>query len=335
MVASISVITAQVTVYILSALGIGTIGLFHIPQIATLDTKLLFAPLLVGIVCGIASMFFTNLYQHINNKVQLIIKKIPVKILFPILFACVSVVGFFIFDTLGSGHSLTEKLFSTQMVWYFILLLFLIRTIIMIVSNTAGVTGGIFLPTLSFGALAGALCGELMILLGWIDAEHYVLRVILGIAAFLGATSHIPVTACVFAIEALGGFNNVLPIIIAVTVSYLVIEMSGCDDFTDTVINSKMHSIKDGKTPSIIDVALTVNKNAFITGKELRNILWPDSCYVVSIERTPEHRGKHEMLEGDVITVHYKTYNPPATAEELRILMGEQSEEIEKIMNPV
>lgn len=334
MIASISVMTAQITVQILSSLGIGTLGLFHMPQIQATDTKLLFVPFVVGIVCGIGSLLFTRLYQFINKITHALIKKVSVKILFPLLFACVSVIGFFISDSLGTGHSLTEELFSTQMVWYFIILIFLIRAIVMMVSNTMGVTGGIFLPTLSFGALLGALCGELMIYFGLIGTEHYILIVVLGIVAFLGATSHIPITACIFAIETLGGFNNVLSVIIAVTVAFLLVEIFGGKDFTDTVIESKVRSIKKGKTAIIVDVPLTVNKNAFIIGKELRDILWPNSCFVVSIDRQPEHRGKHEILEGDVITVHYKTYNPSVTAEELKILMGEQSEGIEKIMNP-
>ena len=55
---------------------------------------------------------------------------------------------------------------------------------------------------------------------------------------------------------------------------------------------------------------------------------------MVSIERAPEHRGKHEVLEGDIITVHYKTYDTAMTAEEIKTLMGEQSAEVEEIMNP-
>ena len=158
--------------------------------------------------------------------------------------------------------------------------------------------------------------------------------VVLGIVAFLGATSHIPVTACVFAIEALGGFHNTLSVIIAVTVAFLIIDIFAMEDFTDTVIESKMRSAKKGKIKTIVDVSLTVSKNAFAIGREMRDILLPNACFIVSIDRAPEHKGKHEILEGDVITVHYKTYTPEATAEELTVIMGEQSDEVQKIMNP-
>lgn len=335
MVTSISVMTAQFTVQLLSSFGIGSLGLFHLPQISALDPKLLFVPLIIGIFCGIGSLLFSHLYKHINEFTHFLLKKIPVKFLFPLLFACVSLIGFFISSLLGTGHSLIEQLFSTQMLWYVLIFVFLIRAIVMMVSNTAGVTGGVFLPTLSFGAIIGSLCGQTMISLGWIDSEHYILMVMLGIVAFLGSTSHIPITACVFAIEALGGFSNVLSVIIAVTVSFLVTEIFEGEDFTHTVIESKIRSIKKGKTPMTVDVPLTVSKDAFVIGKQLRDILWPNACFVVSIERSSKHHGHHEILEGDIITVHYKTYNPTATAEELTVLMGKQSDEVEKIMNPI
>lgn len=334
LVASISVVSAQVTSHLLSLVGVETSSLFHMPQIQAIQPKLLFAPLLIGIVCGVGSMLFTSLYQRINKMVHSLLKRIPVKLLFPLLFACISVMGFLMSNSLGTGHSLIDKLFETQMVWYALILIFLIRAVTMMVSNTAGVTGGIFLPTLSFGALLGALCGKILVSLGWIGPEHYILMVVLGIVAFLGATSHVPVTACVFAIEALGGFSNVLSVMIAVTVSFLIVEISGIEDFTDTVIRSKIDYASEGKTATVVDVPLTVCKNAFIIGKELHDVLWPNDCFVVSHETASGHKG-HEIAEGDIITVRYTTYNPSVTAEELRVLAGEQSDDVEKAMNPI
>ena len=164
-----------------------------------------------------------------------------------------------------------------------------------------------------------------MIEIGWLPAEFYVFTVILGITAFLGSTSRIPITACVFAIESLGGINNILPLIIAATVALLTVELSGLEDFTDTVIESKIKSINPDKTPKIIEVALTVNSDSFVVGKELRDILWPNDCIIVSFERAPENRENVGVSPGDVITVRYKTYDPEITSEELTVLVGEQN----------
>jgi H+/Cl- antiporter ClcA len=314
--------------------GFGTMGLFHLSDIDAIPLKMMFAPLIVGIICGFTSIFFTHFYRFVNKLMRSVLKKVSVKILFPIMFACISVVGYFMLDTLGSGHSLVDTLFNAEMAWYMLILIFLIRAISMMISNTSGVTGGVFLPTLAFGAILGSLSAEAMIALGWVGAEHRIILVVLGITAFLGSTSRIPITACVFAVEALGGINNILAIIIAATVAILVVEVSGVEDFTDTVIESKIHSITKGKNPTVIEVPLTVAKDAFVVGKELHDVLWPHSCAVISYERVCKSYSDHGISEGDIITVHYKTYHPDVTASELRALVGEQAENINSIMEP-
>ena len=78
-----------------------------------------------------------------------------------------------------------------------------------------------------------------------------------------------------------------------------------------------------------IDKAL---EDGVIDMEELQDILWPVSCVVLSIEKQDPDASKTGIHEGDVLTVHYKTYNPEATAEEFEILVGKQSEEIDRIM---
>ena len=333
-VASISVLTAQITTQLLAIFGIGSIGLFHLPVLEAISPKLLFAPLVVGIVCGSVSILFTRFYKYIDQLIHLIREKVSRYVLFPILFAAVAIIGIFFSDAIGSGHSLIDALLVDSGVWYLLILVFLLRTVGMMVSNTAGVTGGVFLPTLAFGAILGSLCAKMMIGLGWLSPEHYTLIVVIGITAFLGATSRIPVTACVFAIEALSGINNVLAIIIATTIALLVVESSGLEDFTDTVIHAKIRAIKKGKMLIVVEVPLTVAAGSFVVGKELRDVLWPNSCAVVSFDRPEKNKGKLVLDEGDVITVHYKTYNPAITADEITALVGKQTPKVCRIMNP-
>jgi H+/Cl- antiporter ClcA len=334
-IASLSVISAQVTSHLLSLLGICSGKLFHITNLPPIAPKLLFAPLIVGTVCGGVSILFTKFYKIIDKAVHSALAKISIKIAFPVIFACVALIGFFLSETLGTGHSLIDQLLQGGSVWYILILVFLIRAIFTMTSNTAGATGGIFLPTLAFGAIIGSLCADGMIASGLIGQEHYTLMVVLGISAFLASTSRIPVTACIFAIEAMGGINNILAIIISTVFAILVVEISGFEDFTDTVIDTKLRAINKGKKKTVVEVALTVNKDSFAVGKELRDILWPASCVVVSFKRAPENHEKTEIGEGDIITVHYKTYSPATTASEIEHLVGAQSEQTNRVMKPI
>ena len=333
-VASISVVTAQVTIRALASFGIGSVGFFHLPEIQALSPNLFFAPVLIGVICGFSSILFSSFYSMVDKLMRLISKKLSIKIIFPVLFAVTALVGFLFSNTLGSGHSLVDALFVYGAAWYILILTFFVRAILMMISNTSGITGGIFLPTLAFGAIIGALCANGMIALGWIGTEHYLAIVVLGIVSFLGATSRIPLTACIFAVEAMNGIDNILPIILATTIAFLIVEASGLEDLTDTVIDSKLHMITKGRKAITIEAPLTVAKDSFVIGKELRDILWPNACVVVSFNSTANAEEHSIVSEGDIITVRYTTYNNAATAREFCNLVGPQSEEVIRIMNP-
>ncbi len=336
-IVSLSVAVSQLMSHFFAAFGIVSTALFHVDTLSPFPLELIFIPLVTGLSCGICSIGFIKIYNIIDAFVRQKLKKMSVKIKFPIIFVLFSIIGFFFSKILGTGHSLIEHLlgehlFENETLWYLLIIIFIIRAIFMMVSNTAGITGGIFLPTLAFGAILGALCAEVFTALGLIGDEHYMLLVVVGIASFLGASSRIPMTACVFAIEALGGFKNIIPIIVAVTAAFLAVESSGLGDFTGTVIKRKAHAIHKGKEPHIIEVPLTVHKGAFIIDKELRDILWPASCTLLSIEKGPNKTDKLGIAEGDILTVYYTTYDPAETAQEFEVLVGKQSEEIYKIM---
>lgn len=190
------------------------------------------------------------------------------------------------------------------------------------------------MPTLAFGAILGSLCAEGMIATGLLEPDHYILIVALGIAAFLGATSRIPLTACVFAVETLAGTNNVLAFIIAITVAFLIVKLSRVEDFSDAVLAAKEHSVRKGSKPTVVVVALSVSNNSFVVGKELCDILWPNACKVISFEHTCDGYDSKEIRSGDIITVRYKTYDPAATAEEITALVGIQSGQTQHAMVP-
>ena len=234
-----SILSASGTVKLLSMLGISSNKLFDITKIDSLPLKKLFLPLIFGIIIGLFAILFSRLYSLINQFVHKVLSKISVKIIIPLLFIISSAIGFILPEFLGTGHHLTETLLVSRKLWYVLLLILLTRCLILLFSNSAGVTGGIFLPTIVFGAILGALFAEGAIMFGLITENYYTLFVVLGIVSFLAATSHIPLTACVFSIEALAGINNIPSIIISIIISYLIIRLLKLEDLTDTVIKTK------------------------------------------------------------------------------------------------
>ena len=128
-VASMSVVFAQITEQLLSLLGIGAGSLFSIAHLSALEAKYFFVPLMVGLVCGIIAIPFTGLYRTIDKLMRKAVSKLSVKLVFPILFALIALLGCFLTDTLGNGHSLAQNLMQAKTAWYMLILLFLIRAI--------------------------------------------------------------------------------------------------------------------------------------------------------------------------------------------------------------
>ncbi len=324
MVASMTVIASNITMELLCELFQTQNTMFDFTVNVTLPLRLLWSALAVGAICGLLAVLFTKVYRTIqvffNNKLN----RVPFTVKVMLIFVSVALIGFFSTECIGSGHDLIEALIHGHQSRYLLLIFLCVRAILLIVANITGITGGLFIPTLTFGAMIGALSAHAMISLGILPEQYHIVMVIIGMASFLAASSRIPITAITFAVEALSGLTNILPIIGGVTISYLVIETIGITSFTDTVIEGKLEQAHRGKEAKIVDTHLTVTEGAFAIGKEIRDILWPPTCVIMSIRKNGITIPTGGIGVGDVLHVHYQTYEPEQTMHVLEAIVGKQ-----------
>ena len=114
---------------------------------------------------------------------------------------------------------------------------------------------------------------------------------------------------------------------VGVAVSFAVIEIAGVHSFNDTVIEMKVAEQHRGKQIYENEVELVVKKDAFVIGREMRDILWPPNCLIVTVIKNPEiTKYQSEFHEGDMLRVHYRTTDPEETATRLEELVGDQRE---------
>ncbi len=302
--------------------------LFHFDFIDTLPLKSIWIAVFVGLASGCLALIVTKLYDFVK-KLDEKLKKIPSTLKITAVFMLCAVIGVVSRDLIGTGHSLIDELAAGGGTWKFLILCFCIRVILMIASNIFGITGGLFIPNLAFGAMIGALCARLMVWVGALEEEHFAIVVIIGMVSFLGATSRIPITAIVFGIEALAGVGAVLPITVGVTISFVVIEAMGVESFTDTVIEGKIEKYNSDRENVTIDAYLTVMDDSFVIGKEIRDVLWPPACVIVSVNNAiSATRIGSGMAVGDVLHVHCQSTHPSITASDLEALVGKQGFDI-------
>lgn len=296
-------------------------ALFRLEIGAVLPLSCLWAPIAVGLVVGFAAAAFTGVYRRILRRVRQL-SAVPFVLKIVVIFVGVAAIGFFSADCLGSGHSIVESLVEGDGVWFSLIFVFVVRALLLMIANNTGVTGGLFVPTLAFGAMIGALCARAMCAAHLLPEEYYPVLVVVGIASFLSASSRIPITAIAFSVEALGGLTNILPITAGVTIAYIVVETLGVTAFTDTVIEGKVEERNRGKQMQVVNVRLTVSESAFVVGKEIRDILWPPTCVVLSVQKHGETAVG--ITAGDILRVRYQTFDPAETMAELEALVGRQ-----------
>lgn len=294
-----------------------------------LDIKYLYMVCVIGLLCGVAAIIFTKAHQLIGDFLNNKLSKLPLFIKIPAVFVLTALIGFFASEILGTGRSLISEMIYGNGAWYMLLIYFSVRAILLMVANNLGVTGGLFVPSLTFGAIIGSLCARVFTEFGVLPEEYAPVLVIVGITAFLSAFSRIPITAVVFAIEALNGLVNILPIVLGATISYASIELAGIHSFNDLVIETKVKTENKGKTPHLVDTNFVIKPDAFVIGKEIRDILWPPTCVITSVRKNQNSDTHSPFLEeGDILHLHYRTSNPEHTFQKLEDLIGKQSEDL-------
>ena len=325
-VAIVSVLSGTVTHELLSLIfGVDT-TFFDLTIDVILPISHLWVAAIVGAVSGIASIIFTQIYRFARALQVTVLKKISFVLKITSIFVISAIFGFISLDFIGTGHHLIEEILHNHTVWYLLLAALAVRSLLMIFANVQGVSGGLFVPTLAFGAIIAALVAEALIGIGAIGEQYFSILIVVGMASFLAASSRIPLTALTFAAEALCLAGNILPTVLGVTVAYLTVERFGKSSFTDAVIESKIEHAHHGKTPTIVDSHMTVMPGAFAEGMNVRDILWPPTCVVLSIDKNPVSK-RHDPAVigvGDVLHLHYQTYDADDTLEVLTHILGSQ-----------
>lgn len=326
-VASSSVLFANITSRLLCPLLGVSERLFEIPSIPTLDVKEYWLPLVVGLAIGLFSVGFLYYYRLIDKFHDKTLQKIPhfVKI-FAILTLTVAL-GIISFSYISTGHELILELFENKETVLVLAIILIVRTTLTLSANASGITGGTFIPILALGALVASLAGEGLLALG-VDSELYTIILVLGITACISGSMKMPLTAIIFALEALSCYDNIIPVVITSFIAFLVTEMFGVKSINDVVIENRMEDEDHGTSQRVIDTYVTVQRGAFAIGKQIRDIFWPRNLFVLSLKHTSsnaeidEHGGK-EIREGDILHIRY-TATDSSTKEELLAIVGNQ-----------
>ncbi len=328
-VSAITAVSSSAVMKLLCDITGTSYSIFGFELTQTMPLQYIWVAFAVGVVCGVCAMLFSKAYKAVRELLNGKLAKLPFWAKMTLVFAIVSLLGFFSADFVGSGHSLVDELIEGHGIWYLLMLFFLVRALLLLFANNIGVTGGLFVPTLAFGAIIGALIAKPLVAVHILPEQYYGIVVIIGITAILASLSRTPIMAIAFSLEALGAVSNILPVILGVTVAHLVVEGFEIAPFTDVVIEGKLEDAHKGREPIVVDTRLTVAEGAFVIDKEIRDILWPPSCVILSVHKNPDIKVRDgaSIYAGDELDVHYRSYDPAETERVLESYVGKQSED--------
>ena len=194
---------------------------------------LIFLPLTAGVLCGGAAVFFTKLATTTRKLFNTFKAPKPLPLL--VVFAAVFVTALFVDNAAGSGLDLIKSLSSQNLVLSIVMLLLVLRTLFLVVSNAIGITGGLFVPLLTLGALTGALCFLIANHLFSLPIGSEVYFIVLFAGAFISATNKMPLTVTAFLCETFCGFGALLPVLAATLISFGLFNLFCKKDLTEEV----------------------------------------------------------------------------------------------------
>lgn len=298
--------------------------LFPAMELRTLKVEDLWIPVALGVMMGLFAVLFLSFYRSMSGLLNHKLAKVPH---FYKIFAFLLLTlgfGWSSFAYVSTGHELILHLFGGETIVLLIIIL-LVRTTLTVGANVTGITGGIFLPLMAIGATVASLFAEAATACG-LDESYYAVILVLGITACIAGMMKMPLTAIAFAVEALSGANIILPVLLVAGVAYGLTEWLGAVSINDRVLDGRMEKIHEGRTVVTADTTVTVQSGSFADGKEIRDILWPNGLFVLSVDAKSGHGG-HHLNAGDCLHVRYSTRFENRLKKELFHIVGEQEKE--------
>ena len=240
MTSVLPLLISSVTAATMSYIFTGTDAMFKFSQTEAFMMERIPYVLLLGIFCGLVSLYFTRVMNHVEGmyrKLGVYWKK------FVVGGIMLSVLIFLFPPLYGEGYDTIGSLLNGQFLnimdrsmfyslndsyWGIILFLTLIlftKVFASSATNAGGGCGGIFAPSLYLGCIAGfifAHVSNFFPVTMYLSEKNFAL---LGMAGVMSGVMHAPLTGVFLIAELTGGYDLFLPLMIVSISSYITILM--------------------------------------------------------------------------------------------------------------
>jgi CIC family chloride channel protein len=174
--------------------------------------------LVAGPIAGVVSVGYVRLITWADHKRPDGWRRIPAPL---VVFGGLGVVSVWFPQLLGNGKDISQLAFSNAVAPALLLILLVLRPLATVLSVRSGAPGGLFTPTLTVGALLGAVLGHAW---SWFwPGVPPGLFALLGAAAVLAASTQGPISTVVLIMELTGRDRSfIVPLLLVVVTATLV-----------------------------------------------------------------------------------------------------------------
>ena len=321
-------------------LGMSVTSAFHSYKLLEMPIKYYGYVVLAGVVCGFIGIGFYKLCLwmrtafkqiHVKNEWWSHTSRIITAVLLGGIFSFIAV------GVMGGGHELIESLgtnggvskqvaesvFGLPLVWALLVVLVL-KSLITAINVGSRIPCGIFIPIIAIGACIGAILNNLWLELDPELAPYCDLLVMICMAAFFTVVVRAPITSIVMICEFTGSFAPLLPVIIAVSLGYIIGEMCKTDGIYEDLLEQYEEETGIHERAEKVVYTFTVAKGAIAEKREVRDVLWPGNARVTDLMRGEEHilpGGKTVLHANDTLTIVCKTDEPEKIRDELEHIL--------------
>lgn len=167
---------------------------------------------LLGGIFGLIGYVFNKLLV----RTLIFLKKMKIKAIWIAIVLGVIIVGIGLFypSFIGTDYTIIYHVFDKNFSIKFLILMFVVRMILSIVSYGSGVPGGIFAPMLILGIIVGMVFGLLGQIIFPNLVDQPIVFAIAGMAAIFASTVKAPITGLMLSVEMTANYELILPLII-------------------------------------------------------------------------------------------------------------------------
>jgi CIC family chloride channel protein len=197
---------------------VGGSPLYQIPAFKLNGNWEIIPYLLLGVVAGLAAPWFIRLLRA----TEALVGRIPAPVYLKMSVGGLIVGALAIVhpEVCGNGYSAVDATLSGQWVWQTLAVILIFKVLATTVTFGSGAVGGVFTPTLFIGAGLGFIFGNALQLL----PGHLIINpsafALVGMGAFLAATTHAPIMAIIMIFELTLDYQIILPLMLACVVGY-------------------------------------------------------------------------------------------------------------------